>query len=151
MFVPGYPITQGSGKAILLRDPKRSNRRCGCVARYVPANAQKLTKWRRMVRVAATTHRPVVQRDCAIWLVLRFYLPEIKEVRLLPYKQPDLDKLERAVLDALTGVVYEDDGQVTRIDSAKRYGRKPGVMITVQHDEPDAVDDPRPLFDNPPL
>ena len=34
---------------------------------------------------------------------------------------PDLDKLTRAVLDALTGVVYLDDRQVFQISTVKAY------------------------------
>jgi len=33
----------------------------------------------------------------------------------------DIDKLTRLVLDAMTGVIYEDDGQVVACDASKRY------------------------------
>jgi len=36
--------------------------------------------------------------------------------------RPDVDKLVRAVLDALTGVAYRDDGQVAALRVAKVYG-----------------------------
>lgn len=39
------------------------------------------------------------------------------------------------VLDALTGVLFGDDSQVTRLDCAKRYARPdeaPGVLVTVR-------------------
>ena len=42
---------------------------------------------------------------------------------------PDLDKLIRCVLDALTGVCYQDDGQVWLCKSCKMYGKNPGVHI----------------------
>ena len=50
---------------------------------------------------------------------------------------PDLDKLLRAVGDALTGVLYADDSQVVSYDgSLKRYvssaAGKPGVRVTVR-------------------
>jgi Holliday junction resolvase RusA-like endonuclease len=35
---------------------------------------------------------------------------------------PDIDKLARTVLDALSGVVYRDDGQVCVLQLAKHYG-----------------------------
>lgn len=47
-------------------------------------------------------------------------------------KKPDLDKLTRAVLDALTGVVYVDDSQVVHINTTKRMAEvneEPGVWI----------------------
>lgn len=38
-----------------------------------------------------------------------------------PTSAPDLDKLARAVLDALTGIAYRDDAQVVGLDVAKHY------------------------------
>ena len=35
----------------------------------------------------------------------------------------------RAVLDGLTGVAYEDDGQVTKLIAQKQYGNNEGVWI----------------------
>jgi len=36
--------------------------------------------------------------------------------------KPDVDKLCRAVLDALTGILYHDDAQVISLNASKRYG-----------------------------
>ncbi len=49
-------------------------------------------------------------------------------------KKDDLDKLERCALDALTGVVWVDDGQVVNLDGGKRYadhGEAAGVAVSV--------------------
>lgn len=48
-----------------------------------------------------------------------------------PSGPPDLDKLIRAILDSLTGVVWLDDGQVCSILASKSYGEHPGVTVTV--------------------
>lgn len=50
-----------------------------------------------------------------------------------PATLPDLDKLARAVLDALTGIVWVDDAQVVDLGLRKRYadGEGPGVTVTV--------------------
>ena len=50
--------------------------------------------------------------------------------RSYPSVPPDLDKLIRAALDALTAIAYRDDAQVTEIRAAKCYGDYPGVQIT---------------------
>jgi Holliday junction resolvase RusA-like endonuclease len=52
-----------------------------------------------------------------------------------PAGPPDIDKLARAVLDALTGLVFVDDAQVVDLGLRKRYadGEPPGVTVTV-HD-----------------
>lgn len=49
--------------------------------------------------------------------------------RVYPVVKPDIDKLERATLDALTGTVYEDDAQVVTVSKAKRYGPRECVSI----------------------
>jgi Holliday junction resolvase RusA-like endonuclease len=51
-----------------------------------------------------------------------------------PDRRPDLDKLSRAVLDALTMIVYRDDGQVVMLDATKRYcreGEHPGMRVCI--------------------
>lgn len=48
-----------------------------------------------------------------------------------PTVRPDVDKLSRAVLDALTGVVYRDDAQIVRKLATKSYGEPARVEIRV--------------------
>lgn len=47
----------------------------------------------------------------------------------VPVTRPDLDKLVRAALDAMTGVLFVDDSQVTGIEAAKYYANRPGLLI----------------------
>lgn len=58
--------------------------------------------------------------------------PKLKDVPAI--KKPDVDKLMRAVLDAITGIVYTDDAQVVEIACGKRlayYDEQPGCRIIV--------------------
>ena len=51
-----------------------------------------------------------------------------------PVRKPDADKLGRALLDALTGVVFLDDAQVVDLVVRKRYadiGQQPGAAVEV--------------------
>ena len=51
-----------------------------------------------------------------------------------PSVKPDADKLLRAVGDALTGVLIEDDARVVNIAGSKRYcvgDELPGAIITI--------------------
>lgn len=45
--------------------------------------------------------------------------------------RPDLDKLARAVLDALTGPAFADDGQVAELVARKMYGAEAGVVVAI--------------------
>jgi len=50
--------------------------------------------------------------------------------------KPDIDKVERSTLDALTGVLFKDDSQVCRVVKIKSYcmeGELEGCEIIVQN------------------
>ena len=52
-----------------------------------------------------------------------------------PQTKPDLDKLTRAVLDALEGVVYDNDSRVVCLAASKRYcdaDEEPGASVRVE-------------------
>jgi crossover junction endodeoxyribonuclease RusA len=44
--------------------------------------------------------------------------------------RPDLDKLVRAVADALAGIAYQDDSQIAEHEAVKCYGT-PGLELTL--------------------
>jgi Holliday junction resolvase RusA-like endonuclease len=52
--------------------------------------------------------------------------------RILPTRKPDIDNLEKSSLDALKGVVWEDDSQVVDQHSRKRYGACERILIRVR-------------------
>jgi Holliday junction resolvase RusA-like endonuclease len=45
---------------------------------------------------------------------------------------PDCDKLCRCALDALTGVVFKDDSQITLLTARKGYGEPERLEVTVR-------------------
>lgn len=97
--------------------------------RLVHANSKALTAWRDQIAEAFRNHHIVTH---PIGLDLTFIVKQPATVRRpLPSVRPDLDKYVRAVMDALTKVVYVDDGQVCDILARKRYGHTPGVIVNV--------------------
>jgi Holliday junction resolvase RusA-like endonuclease len=79
----------------------------------------------------------------AIEVDVTFTLPRPKSAskkRRYPTTRPDVDKLARAVLDAMTGVVMRDDSLVTTLMVRKRYGALPLTTVRVRPDE-EATDD----------
>jgi len=98
---------------------------------YTP---KKVKEWEAHVKEEARRHfeRPF---DWPVVVSLIFYMPRPKSRRLdfwVP-TTPDLDNLEKSVLDALNGVAYTDDRLVVVKSSSKRYvkGGDPRVDITV--------------------
>ncbi len=76
----------------------------------------------------AAKHEPV-----ELHLEYTFLRPDgAPKRRKLPSVKPDLDKLVRATLDALTGVIYQDDGQVVNIIASKVYGPIEQVHISAR-------------------
>jgi Holliday junction resolvase RusA-like endonuclease len=70
--------------------------------------------------------------NVAIRLTLEFYFRRPKTSKAMDKTtRPDLDKLCRSIGDSLTGVIFEDDSQVTEIHATKLFG-EPRVEIRVE-------------------
>ena len=73
--------------------------------------------------------------DGPLHLTVTFWLCRPKTVkRARPHVPPDTDKLARAVLDPLTGIVWHDDSQVCDLHAQKFYAHEaqaPGCVIVV--------------------
>jgi len=137
--VPGIPVAKGSARAFVV----------GKRAIVSQTNAARQRPWASAITLQA---RDAMQAaGLALFrgpvrVGLRFWMPRPKAHyrtgrhagELRPdaptdhASKPDLDKLERLVLDALTGVVWVDDGQVSSFSFLyKAYGPQPGVGIEV--------------------
>lgn len=130
--VRGQPVTQGS-----MRARKTSDGRA-----FVVADKPKdLTEWRRAV--ADEARRAVgdgLVIDEPVSISLTFWLPRPKsrpKKDVFPDRKPDLDKLVRAVLDALgkDAAVLAEDSRVVRVNALKLYAPAdgiPGVDVTLE-------------------
>ena len=121
-----------------ISQPKGSTRSFVQGGKAITTSANpRLKDWQNLVAMAAQEHRP---KDGlltgAAGLSLEFYFSRPKSVS---YKKrpdhtvkPDIDKLIRAVLDALTGIFYADDAQVDELYVTKMYGDPPRVEVEVR-------------------
>lgn len=121
-FVPGAPAPQGSkkhvGRGILIESSKA------------------VGPWRERVALAAHAHTERLLTG-PVGVRLHFVLPRPKSARKgveITIKRPDVDKLARACLDALTDVVIHDDAQVVDLHATKRLALTdlPGVHIEIR-------------------
>lgn len=68
--------------------------------------------------------------DAPVRLTMAFFVLQAKRSKKITLR-PDLDKLVRSVLDALTGIVYKDDSQVSELTASKRLVRDPKEAMLV--------------------
>lgn len=115
--VDGQPIPQGSMKVIN--------------GHIIHSQGSALAAWRSAIGLSAKLAGAKPTLD-AVSMTLVFIMNKPKTVtRLDPTVPPDLDKLVRAALDALTAIAYKDDSQVIEIRAVKVYGDSPGVEVII--------------------
>lgn len=128
--VEGIAVPQGSMVAFVSATTGR--------AMMKPNNEKALKAWRQHVAQSASAARPPWLRepaDGSIYVALAFvrergedYLSDgvtlRKGARRFPDTAPDIDKLTRAMLDALTDVAFTNDARVVTCLATKRYAEK---------------------------
>jgi Holliday junction resolvase RusA-like endonuclease len=131
--VAGLPVPQGSSRAFVVRGKA-----------IVTSSNRNLKAWRDRIANEAqrAQDRSHFYREdgCAYSVDLLFSLPRPKDLPkcsiTLHTKKPDLDKLIRAVLDGITGILIRDDSEVCSIVANKRYVNRlgedpPGVKVEI--------------------
>lgn len=143
--VRGLPVAQGTARAFVAGGKARiatdSNRPSSPIGAWRVAIADEARD--------AITGRPPIAGPVRVELVFRLPRPRSHFLpangsRPVPVlriaapvfvtSKPDADKLARAALDALTGVVFGDDAQVGQLRVTKRYVEAqegPGVHVAV--------------------
>lgn len=129
--VVGKPEPKGSKSAFPIR---RKDGGIGVATKEANPNAK---GWMDLVGAEAQRHVPEGGLiDGPVRLTLLFTLLRPKSIsekkRPFPTVKPDIDKIERAVMDGLAGKIYTDDSRVVQKVSGKQYGDTPGVEITVE-------------------
>ena len=137
IFVPGTPVAKGSTHAFVNKGK----------AITVQTNAKKQKPWASLIALTAQQGWTggLYEGPVRVTLCFRFTRPKSHfrtgKFAAMPkpgapvckLSVPDLDKLTRCVLDALTGVVWVDDKQVVGCQASKGYEHlRPGVHIIVE-------------------
>lgn len=138
LTVRGLPVPQGSARAFIAAGR-------AFVATEGNRTSSPLGAW----RSAVATEARKAMAEAPAWsdpvsVSITFFMPRPKSHRRtngelrpsapgFPAGKPDLDKLVRAVLDALSVVVFRDDAQVVSLTATKAYeGVLPvGALIRV--------------------
>jgi crossover junction endodeoxyribonuclease RusA len=128
--VYGRPVPQGSKRVVN--------------GRLLDVNAVELRSWRSDIAHGWADQVGLPAFSGPVSVTLTFFFPRplghwgkkglLPSAPRVPQVRPDLDKLVRAVLDALTGAAFHDDAQVWEIVARKRYADSdpPGLVLNVQ-------------------
>jgi crossover junction endodeoxyribonuclease RusA len=79
--------------------------------------------------------RPFAAKHMPVEIVLEFMFlrpASIPKKRFWPVVKPDIDKLLRATLDALSGTLFADDAQVVNVSMTKVYGPIEKVHVSAR-------------------
>jgi len=126
-WVTGTPLPKGNMRAFVIKGR--------AVVTYTNPSVK---DWQPRIATEAQAVRgeePPWGEDEAVGLLIDFYLPRPKS---LPKKytqhvsRPDMDKLVRAVFDALTDIFFEDDSQVNHLVVSKHYATDTPTGVQVQ-------------------
>jgi len=123
-FVHGDARPQGSTRAYIPAGWKHA---------IITSTSKGLKEWRRLVADVAQRQAPQELWEGPIEIELNFGMPRPKSAPkrvVYPITRPDIDKLARAILDALTKVIYKDDSQIVGLFVTKDYST-PGVKVVL--------------------
>ena len=126
VFVRGIPAPQGSKTPGVRNDGTPFLR---------PANSVALSAWRTAIGGVLQEKWEGPPLEGAVRVSLNFLSLRPRSVsekkRPYPSVKPDIDKLCRAALDAMTGIVFKDDAQVVFLEAVKSYAQETGLAIRV--------------------
>jgi Holliday junction resolvase RusA-like endonuclease len=130
--VTGQPQPKGSARAFM---PK------GWTRPIITSANPNLKQWEATIkgelqRVMADTPRDVLNElydaPVSVTLIFRVARPKSLAKRVTEAtKKPDLDKLARGAIDALSGVLFRDDAQVVAINARKQYAESAAQLDIV--------------------
>lgn len=103
---------------------------------YTP---KKTVEFENLVRLAwMNEHHEKLEGDIAVEIEARFPIPKSvskkkrAELDGMPYPhKPDVDNICKTILDALNGIAYDDDAQVTYVTVYKAYAETPKTIVTL--------------------
>ena len=132
-------IPQGKGRARSRIVSPRAG--AAFVSHYTPQKTRDYEEGIAWAARAAMRGRDPLDEAVRLGLVIRCPVPASwsrkKQQEALsgvrrPTGKPDVDNVEKAVCDALNGIVWRDDALVCEVAKIKRYSERPGIDVTVE-------------------
>lgn len=123
LFIAGVPEPKGSHQAFVVNGKA-----------IVTETSRGARAWQLVVAqvLNASWRRPPLRGPVQVKLLFHRIKPKsTPKKKRFPTTRPDVDKLARAVLDGMTGIVFADDAQVVDLQVGKLFSERSGVAIGV--------------------
>ena len=133
--VPGQPQGKARARTVM-------NRYTGKTMSFTP---EKTALYENLIKVSYFEQcgRRNVEKGTpiSIKIIAGFQIPKSTSLKrerqmlaglLRPTKKPDADNISKCILDALNGIAYHDDSQVTDLEVTKIYAKEPGVRVFIR-------------------
>jgi Holliday junction resolvase RusA-like endonuclease len=134
LIIYGTPVPQGSMRAFY---------KTGMRHAVITSDNKKTKPWKQEIAGAAAEAMadrkldPIAGQPIAVSCTFFFDRPKsLRKSVLAKMTKPDLDKLLRSALDALTGTVFKDDAQVVSVVMEKRFDATPRAILTITAGDP---------------
>jgi crossover junction endodeoxyribonuclease RusA len=136
LTIYGVPVAKGSMKAFM---------RPGMRFPIVTHDSLQTKPWQQQVSIMAKIgmsegNAEIIRRPNAVRVQAEFYFARPQRTKkTVNHKttKPDVEKLARNLLDALTGICYEDDAQVAECSVSKAFDETPRSVVRVSALEED--------------
>ena len=129
--IPGDPVPQGR---------PRASSRGGFTRMYDPPASR---EYKKLVKVYASKNRPNKLIEGYVEVEMHIYKRTLKSFskkkkidaenkKIRPKTKPDADNYAKGILDAMKGIIWQDDGQVTDLIARKYYSERPRVEVLIK-------------------
>lgn len=121
--------------------PRVVRTKSGKTVSFTPPRTKRFTSDVATVAKAVMAGNSPIHGAVALTMVFRMQIPPswplwrqkaAAEGRVVPTARPDMDNLEKALLDALNGLAFTDDALVVDRLARKRFGVQPGIRLRVE-------------------
>lgn len=147
VFIPGLPQGKGRARSRVVHAGGRA-----FATHYTPAKTRAYEgviahAGAAAMNGAAPMTCPVLLHFVAILPVPQSWPAWKREAALaggvMPTTKPDMDNVEKALLDGFNEVIWKDDVQVVDCTKSKRYGEVPGISVTITRHVAQSAQDAR--------
>lgn len=135
IFIAGQPQAKARARSRIVGKPGKQ-----FTSHYTPEHTRKYEAWvSRNAKAVMGSAKPI-GGPVALYLQMAFEVPKswpkwkkamALEGKILPTAKPDIDNVDKAIMDGFNGIVWVDDSCVVSGGRSKIYGEIPGVKAKV--------------------